>query len=298
MNLSSCWPTSAERAFFEKEGYLVVPNALSPEQVATLSVAIERCNGEEGAHSERSFNRLDILGQDDAFVDLVDNPFILGKVSGFLGWNIWVNHTHYNMRSRDASAENYRYDWHVDGGVFSTDLQYQAPMTAIKVGFYLTDLSEPNCGQTYILPGSHLGELNWRDLYKKFTPPPEHAVPLMVKPGSAVLFQQRILHSQGSPNLSGTTRKAVFMQWAFRWLSPVDTMTLGDLESRVQDPIRRQMLGLDRKRPSGKLSARYYPTPDDLPLKNRLIQDVGILRMCELGPAATRQLTQLLDFKL
>ncbi|OJH38046.1 hypothetical protein BON30_23035 [Cystobacter ferrugineus] len=260
--------------------------------------AIDRCGGDQESESAHYYNRLNILGRDDAFVELVDNPAVLGKVSGFLGWNIWVNHTHYNVRPPDASEENYRYDWHVDGGVFSTDLQFQAPMTAIKVGFYLTDLREPQRGQTYILPRSHIGERSWRDEYKKFTPPPKDAVALKVKPGSAVLFQQRTLHSQGSPNLSGTIRKTIFVQWAYRWLYPVDAMTLGDLETRTQEPIRRQMLGLDRKRPDGILSSRYYPNPEDLPLKNRLIQEVGIQRMCELGPAATRHLTQFLDFKV
>lgn len=298
MSISSHWPTAEERAFFEKEGYLIVPDALSPEQVETLSATIDRCSRLEGYKGDQFYNRVDILGQDDAFVQLVDNPPVLAKVSGLLGWNIWVNHTHYNVRPPDASAENYSYDWHVDGGVFSTDLQYQAPMTAIKVGFYLTDLSQPRRGQTYILPQSHPGQADRRDRYRSFTPPPAGAVPLAVKPGSAVLFQQRTLHSHGSPNLSNITRKTIFIQWAYRWLFPVDGMTLGDLGTRVGDPIRRQMLGLDQERPSGQLSARYYPMPDDLPLKLRLIQDVGIQRMCELGPAATRELTQLLNFEV
>jgi ectoine hydroxylase len=298
MSTSSYWPTAEERAFFDTEGYLVVPDALSPEQVETLSATIDRRGSADGNRGDQFYNRLDILGLDDAFVQLVDNPAVLAKVSGFLGWNIWVNHTHYNVRPPDASAENYRYDWHVDGGVFSTDLQNQAPMTAIKVGFYLTDLTQPHRGQTYILPQSQPGQAHWRDQYQSLTPPPVGAVPLEVKPGSAVLFQQRTLHSHGSPNLSSITRKTIFMQWAYRWLFPVDTMTLGGLDSRVNDPIRRQLLGLDQKRPSHRLSARYYPIPGDLPLKSWLIRNVGILKMCELGPAAARELTQLLDFRV
>lgn len=296
MSNPSSWPTVEERAFFNREGYLIIPDALSPRQVETLSATIDRCGGANGKEGGRYYNRLDVLGQDDAFVELVDNPAVLAKVSGFLGWNIWVNHTHYNVRPPDTSSGNYRYDWHVDGGVFSTDLQYQAPMTAIKVGFYLTDLSEPDRGQTYILPRSNLEGNRWLDQYTKYTPPPAGAVPLSVRPGSAVLFQQRTLHSQGSPNLSSITRKTIFIQWAYRWLFPVDGMTLGDLGTRVTDPIRRQLLGLDQARPEGKLSARYYPSAEDLPLKTRLLRDVGIQKLCELGPAATRQLTQLLDF--
>ncbi|MFP2894966.1 phytanoyl-CoA dioxygenase family protein [Corallococcus sp. 4LFB] len=298
MSLSDHWPTRDERAFFEREGYLVVPDALSPAQVSGLTEAIERCRQREESPPEAFYNRLDILGQDDAFLELVDNPAVLGRISGLLGWNIWVNHTHYNVRPPDASAEKYRYDWHVDGGMFSQDLQFQPPMTAIKVGFYLTDLVEPGRGQTFIYPLSLMEERNWREEFRPFTAPPAEARPLTVKAGSAVLFQQRTLHSQGSPNLSAFTRKAIFVQWAFRWLFPVDEMSVGALDARVQDPVRRQLLGLDRKRPFGRLSAKYYPRPEDLPLKNRLIEQVGISRMCELGPSATRHLTQLLKFEL
>ena len=291
VSLRKYWPTDEERAFFNREGYLVVEDALSPQMVERLTQAVDRCgHGSGGFH-----NRMDIFGLDDTFLELVDMPKVFAKICGFLGWNIWVNHTHYNIRPPDESDKAYNYMWHRDGGVFSLDLQDQVPMTAIKVGFYLSDLSETGRGNTYFIP-LHLGaSKKTSELEKEEKPPPE-AVPLILKPGSAVMFQQRLLHSQGSPNLSDITRKTIFMQWAFRWLYPVDTMNLGDLPDRVTDPIRRQLLGLDKVQPGRQISHRYYPQDWHTPLKRKLLKEIGLAGLSQVGPATTRYLTRYLKF--
>lgn len=291
--MNTHWLTREERSSFENEGYLVVRDALSAEQAGALSAAVDRCGRDE---ARGFYNRPDILGLDDAFVELVDNPPVLAKIAGLLGWNIRVNHTHFNVRPPDDSSAEYPYYWHRDGGLVGTDLQDQMPMMAIKVGFYLTDMRQPDHGQTYILPLSCPRERELARDLSPHDPPPPDAVPLNVPAGAAVLFQQRVLHSQGSPNLSPVTRKAIFVQWAFRWLYPVDTMTVGDLRARVTDPVRRQMLGFDQERPPGKLSAHYYPSSDDIPLRKRLLREVGMARLCEIGPATARTITRLLKF--
>ena len=293
MSLKKYWPTMEERASFERDGFLVVPDALTADQVKRLNAAVDRCGYGEGGF----FNRLDILGMDDAFLELIDVAPVFAKICGFLGWNIWVNHTHYNLRPADRSDSDYPYHWHQDGGNVNLDLQGQAPMTAIKVGFYLTDLSQPGCGQTYIIPRWYAGEQELPRALDPKMPPPEEAICLKVAPGTAVLFQQRTTHSQGSPNSSELDRKAIFMQWAFRWLFPVDTMTLADLEHRVEDPIRRQLLGFNEIRPEGRLSPYYYPHPADVPLKKKLIQEVGLKKLCEIGKETTRYLFGYMNFK-
>ena len=290
--ISSYWPTDEERAFFQKEGYLVVPDALAPESVVRLNQAVDRCGHGEG---DKFYNRVDILGLDDAFLELIDTPKVFAKICGFLGWNIWVNHTHYNIRPPDNPKKRYNYMWHRDGGNFTLDLQNEAPMTAIKVGFFLTDLSEKDRGCTYLIP-EHLEDAKTSVRRDRTAPPPQGALPLLLKPGSAVIFQQRVFHSQGSPNYSLDTRKAIFIQWAFRWLFPVDMMSLGDLNERIQDPIRRQLLGLSEPREPGDFSPRYYPLDSEVPLKKFMLQKIGMARVGEIGPATSRYLARFLKF--
>ncbi len=293
MDLRSHWPTSEERSFFNREGYLVVKNALTPQQIEDLSSAIDRCGHGKG---DGFYNRLDILSLDPAFQTLLDSPPVFGKICGFLGWNIWVNHTHYNVRPPDSPHEAYPYRWHRDGGNVSADLQGEMPLTAIKVGFYLTDLSTPEKGQTWLIPRSKENELS--EHLGEYDLPPKEAVTINLEPGSAIMFQQRSIHSQGSPNFSNTTRKTIFVQWAFRWLYPVDTMTLGDLKDQVTDPIKRQMLGFQKERPPGKLSSQYYPVRDDLPLKDYLLKKVGLEKLAEIGPVAAQIAASYLKFDL
>jgi len=294
VRLAHFWPSQKERDFFYNEGYLVVPDALSAEEVDRLTAAIDCCtNGKQ----DQFINRIDILGLDNAFLSLIDNPKVFAKICGFLGWNIWVNHTHFNIRPPDPRNEPYRYSWHRDGGTFSMDLQGDAPMTAIKVGFYLNDLTEPGRGNTYLIP-LHADNPKIMDQLSSTTPPPPEAHPLLLKPGSAVIFQQRAIHSQGSPNYSDTIRKTIFIQWAFRWLFPVDTMTVGHLADTIENPIRRQLLGIEKSRPQGCFSSRYYPSEQEIPLKKWLMREVGMLRLGEVSPATMRYLTRFLNFDL
>ena len=95
---------------------------------------------------------------------------------------------------------------------------FPEPRLASKVGFYLTDLSAPGCGQTYIVPRSHLQndlrELETRASRRNLRPSasPEQlgAVPLLVEPGTAVIYDGRVVHSVRSRNASAVTRKAMF----------------------------------------------------------------------------------------
>jgi ectoine hydroxylase-related dioxygenase (phytanoyl-CoA dioxygenase family) len=286
MNIKRHWLTPVERAFFEENGYLVVRDALTPELARRLSDAIDRCE-RDPAICQQPRNREDILAMDDAFVELIDLPPVFAKVCGLLGWNICVNHTHYNVRPQDRNLETFPYLWHRDGGVVHLDLHGRVPLMAVKVGFYLTDLSRPGMGQTYIIPRPHTAK--GHDLGPK-DPPPADAVPLLMPSRSAVLFRQGVYHSKSSPNTSDLDRKAVFIQWAFRWLRPMDRMTVEPLRDWVTDSVRRQLLGLIPNRDDSTAEERYYPIPSDIPLAEVLLRDVGPELLGQIGSEAHRYL--------
>jgi len=254
---------------FREHGYTVVPDAISTELLATLTTALDELT----AHApSRIHNVADVLGLRKEFLDLIDLPTVLPIVRELLGDNIWVNLSHYNVNPPNSKA-NARvresgYGWHRDGGIINEDLPKPAPLLSIKVGFYLSDLTEPGRGQTYVITGSHKsGESK---------PPndelPEAAKPVCVAPGSALLFDRRMLHSVRSENLSDVTRKAIFIQYAYRWMCPVDAMTVEHMRKHC-GPIRLQLLGLSTNfhvidGAAGR-SASYYPTPRDVPLAGR-----------------------------
>lgn len=251
---------------FRDNGFLIIDGALKADQVDRLTTALEELTD---AGSNKIYNVADILGKHDAFLDLIDLPKVLPVIRALLGDNIWVNHSHYNVNPPDASvrqgAINSGYGWHRDGGAINDDIAKPAPLLSIKVAFYLSDLSEPGRGQTYVIKGSHESG----EKCPVNDEMPKSAFPVCVSPGSALLFDRRMIHSIRSLNGSDVTRKAVFIQYAYRWLCAVDAMTVSGLEDKC-DPVRKQLLGLTPEYNviDGAVgrSSRYYPTLHDLPL--------------------------------
>lgn len=251
---------------FDEHGYTVIPNALAANQVHALLGALDDLTGNQPS---RIHNVADIFGAHDEFLDLIDLSTVLPVVQALLGNNIWVNHSHYNVNPPDNKLNGRDrkpgYGWHRDGGTINQDLPMPAPLLSIKVAFYLSDLAKPGQGQTYVITGSHQS--------CERPPPndvmPEKAKPVYVEPGSALLFDRRMIHSIRSENRSDITRKVVFIQYAFRWMCAVDSMSVEHLHDRC-DPIRRQLLGLSTSYgvidgAAGR-SATYYPRARDIPL--------------------------------
>ena len=258
--------TTQQEKAFQDQGFLVIPDALSPTHVSRLTTVLDAISKEK---PEKIYNEADILGLRDEFLDMIDLPTVLPKVQQLLGRNIWVNHTHYNINPASPRGGSPRvvkdYGWHRDGGIIHEDLGLRAPLLSIKVGFYLTDISDIGHGETYIIQGSHqTGEKP--PLPHEF---PSSAHPILVKSGSAVFFDQRVIHSIRSPNPSPDTRHVIFIQYAFRWLSPVDAMTVAHLRNRC-NPVRLQLLGLSTTTQNidgaAGRSGRYHPSPHEVPL--------------------------------
>ena len=72
-----------------------------------------------------------------------------------------------------------------------------------------------------LIPGSH--KLDTRPPNSENDPDgdPEGATDLLVKRGTAVLFDRRMWHSRGW-NFSELTRKVLFMGYSYRWLRGLD----------------------------------------------------------------------------
>jgi ectoine hydroxylase-related dioxygenase (phytanoyl-CoA dioxygenase family) len=103
---------------------------------------------------------------------------------------------------------------------------------------------------------------------------------LAVQAGTAVIFSNRSVHSLRSPNTSDATRRAVFLQYGYRWIQALDRSTVEHLAGRV-DPVRKQLLGLTTtfttaayKGRSGR-SGRFVPGAEDVPLHAFIRQQLG-----------------------
>lgn len=272
-----CLTAAEKRAFFETHGYLTVPGALNAAQVARVAAAVDRHAESRRDPAFPNVNVADILGLDEAFLELMDCPAVFAKIWGILGWNIWVNHSHFNVNppvAPEALPKPFYYGWHRDGGSIRADVPGDpSPLLAVKVAFYLTDVARDG-GPTWVLEDAHLGSAQ-PDKYAL----PANARPVVVEKGSAIIFSNRVIHSFQSPNTSGVTRKAAFITYAYRWLQSIDRSTNEAWRGKT-DPVRQQLLGLTTTFPTENLaskgrSGRYYPMDEDVPLRAFIREKLG-----------------------
>jgi Phytanoyl-CoA dioxygenase (PhyH) len=257
--------TDEERQRFEASGYLVVPDALDPAMNRQLLAVVDRVDARERSAENRGklLSVSNVIHEDSALVDLIDWPTTFPKVWGILGWNIYLYHSHIDVTPpADEQALTWRVAWHQDSMRVNDELEtHPRPRLSLKIGFYLTDTSQPDRGNTLIVPGSQLqDEL---DCPADGVSNPEGVEPLCLQSGSAVIIDRRIWHSR-SPNLWDRTRKVIWYGYSYRWLRPKDQMTVAHLYPQL-DPIRRQLLG-------DGLSANgtYDPVDGDVPLRTWL----------------------------
>jgi ectoine hydroxylase-related dioxygenase (phytanoyl-CoA dioxygenase family) len=259
--------TDEERRHFRQHGYLVVPGALDRAGAARLTAAVDRVDEREraaGYPPDKLLSFSNILPEDEAFVDLVDWPRTFPKVWGILGWNVYVYHTHLDVTPPAAQPPARPVAWHQDSMRANEEMEvHPRPRLSLKVGYYLTDVTGPDRGNTLLLPGSHLqDEL---DCPNDGASSPEGAIPLRVNAGAALLLDRRVWHSR-SPNFGPHTRKVIWMGYAYRWLCPKDEMTVAHLIPNA-DTVRRQLLGH-----ASSANSAYDPEDADVPLRGWLAE--------------------------
>ena len=259
--------TDGERHQFETDGYFILEDALEPDHNAQIAATIQRLR-RDGRLSPSGHNlgvdgrvhHPDFLSLDQSFIDLLDHPRTFPKVWDILGWNIYSYHTHLGIS--DPIEGSYDPDtlalrWHQDSMPSSRDMpELNVPARmSLKIGYFMTDVSEPGRGNFWVVPGSHV---------RPTLQAPDGAIPLCVAPGSAVFFDRRLWHA-ASPNYWHTPRMFLAYGYGYRWLRTKDQMTIPPDVMERSDPIRRQLLGFTTSE-----NNRFNPEDEDVPLRTWL----------------------------
>lgn len=289
--------TADQRERFDRDGYFLVEDELSSEEVAELigvidvidaTVRRDRCLAADAPVSVRN-----IVCRHPAFRRLLDRPGILGLVVELLGPWIQLRGSNVDVRPSQppdaetaAATSSDRFSsWHRDepaggwptvGGV--------VPFMELKVGYYLTDLTTPASGALRVLPGSH----QW----PPGGPPdgrPDRVAEVNVRAGTALIWRTSLLHRVAA-NSCGRTRKCIYLAYQHRWLRPSDYVTAPADVLAACNPVQRQLLGAlaegmcELRDPEVEPCSPYWtPRPDDVPLE-------AWARRRGIGPAATRDI--------
>jgi len=258
-------------AEFDEFGYVVIPNALPQQKVQELLQVIQRVQAdlETNSHERKDVFGLDIrpiVDKDDAFLDLLEwpttFPFAMRVLNHF---NVQLMTSHLIMVPPNPGKQNI--GWHDDGGQPALAVNGIRAFGSLKVGYFLTDLMEPNMGSLMVVPGSH--RLQGRPPFAPGQRDPIGAVELKLRAGDAVIFQQGVWHA-GAPNHSTQTRTVLYYGYAYRVFRPIDYERMPPEILEKCSPIGRQLLGHKETH-----LGYFIPTEADAPLKQWCIERFG-----------------------
>ena len=290
--------TPQQERDFDERGFVILEDFLTPEELERLLSAIDEVAAKvrkaAGLGPNEPFSIRNALAHHEAFLDLIDHPRILPLVVDAIGWNIQIRTTHLdyrppypeNMRAgevgrgkgEDQEAGYNNVVWHPD---LASDYLFQAPsldgrlpFMELKVFYVLSDLSESDSGNLWLVPGSHKrnpDEIRGTDR----SVDPSDAIELKLRPGAAVLWRTATWHCVG-PNRSDKTRKIMHVGYHYRWLRPTDFIDQDPELVARSSPIRRQLLGavVSDGEPLGD-DPEFHPNspywiirnPDEVPLR-------------------------------
>ena len=232
-------PTAAERFYFETQGYLVLENFLTPAHVARLQAALtpsvaRRRQGvpagwkwqwpPRNSHDltqiqgEKSTRILNLLEDDPAFLELMLWPALQPYVHALLN-----PAPHYHASDAIVEdARDYRNrvgGWHRDGADNGyRQLGHEIPLLQLKVGYYLSDMTQPWRGNLTVVPGSHLSraeltpeQANRREFFPG-------AVQVCAPAGTAILFHNAIWHTAAPYAEGAPGRTMLYYAYEHPWM--------------------------------------------------------------------------------
>ena len=161
----SAVPSADERYSFETDGFLVVESFLDRDHVARLRAALQRAiarrrelerrgtphfarPGVEDPGSTRIFY---LLADDPLFLELADYPPVMPYIRALL--NQSQPHFHASDAFWEEGACAARAGWHIDGPDNGfRNLRPRVPMLELKIGYFLSDMTQPDQGNLMVVP--------------------------------------------------------------------------------------------------------------------------------------------------
>ena len=193
-------------------GFTVIEDALSPEQVSSLNQAVDRFWEEHPEQwvglSDSQRQAPNVLPSTDEFDFVIENPKILGVLARVHGDDLAFEDFGIMLREPTQDLYDPR-GWHRD---LTRDHRRRKEIQAIQIIYYLTDVSESDHCLT-IVPESHnrLIDLRVEEVQ------PDGGREIQAPAGSAVIFHVRCIHA-GRLKPESRQRRTLHLYYAHRSL--------------------------------------------------------------------------------
>lgn len=254
------------------DGYTVVPDALTAEQVERYSAAADQAFARhpDRTREEPAKRRSQLYGVpalDPVLAEPLLLPTTMPVVCTVLGWNIHLHHSHVDVTRPLPPGEQSSYRWHRDMQSTTYTLSPPLPLLSVKVGYFLTDVTSIDRGSVTVLPGSHHSDRVERP--EDFAQHQPSAVPVLAPAGSALILDARTWHTVGK-NFSPVSRKMLYYAYTYRWIRPSEEIALDAAGLAALSPVQRQLLGA-----ATSAQGYHFPQHADVPLRE-MVRASGI----------------------
>jgi len=277
--------TEAQREEFELNGFLVIEDALSPAEVTRYLGIVDsidqRAATTHGGKARKPGDGLELrnsISFEPKLLDILMHEKTFPAMVDLMGTNICMTTSHVFIRPpTPGAADTFKaIEWHKDGPRSDSTIPQNGawPWLYSKIGYFLTDLTIPDAGALRVVPGSHRVTKPAR---KPGAADPYGYVEIKCKPGTAVIFENRLWHAVG-PNYSNVPRKNIYIGYTRRWMRPIDYLTPDEKLLEKATPEQRQLLGAVAT-PCGYI----MPEPADIPLQAWYDKRLGITTKVQAG---------------
>jgi ectoine hydroxylase len=253
--------TAEQRRAFDADGYLMIPDALPPAELAAVRAAAAEAEARWRADPTLPGTRIPefeeipaIMEYHPVLFDLVEHPRIFPLIRELVGTGIGlVDHACYITPPGgviDGTA------WHTDVRTRVPGVHHAGSTMMVRAMIALSDIAADG-GATLVLPGTHRQPDDTPIPLVAFPEEMPGAVALTCPAGAAYFFNGNLLHSPGN-NRSAVTRRVLLYNYGHKWMR----MWSGHepsprLAAAARTPMRRQLLGLTPpyRGPDAELSA-------------------------------------------
>ena len=278
--------TPEQERQFEEDGFFLVEDALSPQEVEELLGIIEefyeRYKRERNLGPHDPFQMRNIVALHPVFKKVMDHPGMLPLVVDLMGFNIQLRTSHLDVRppqpaavaEKELGSPESFFPWHADQPDYGWPLvEGKIPFMEMKIGYYLTDLSQHHSGAICVVRGSHR-QLPWVEGERGKGADPKRVFEVNVRPGTALVWRSALWHCV-TPNLAGHARKCLYYGYHPRWIRPSDFEHQDPVVLEGCTPTQLQLLGelgTGKKNYAGDdmvqpVSRYWRPKDEDIPLK-------------------------------
>ncbi len=230
---------------FDRDGYLVLENALTPDEVLEYLAVIDEVATQQFDYQPGKTLApwSGVAHLHPKLAELIDHPRHVGYAYDLYGELLKLHNSQFFLRGPGKSGTK----WHNDGaravpyGVYAPALPLQ-----LKVCYWLTDLPRPNMGNMMVAPGSHKSQR-----FAAYTKPVDVSGqwPVCVPAGAMMLMNGNLFHTV-MDNDSDVTRYNLFYTYCPSWVCEADRLSCDEAWLKTLTRERRIIM-------------RSYPNPYD-----------------------------------